>query len=491
MEAINAYLFDKKSGHDSPNGVWYKAESCGETFFLKKFKQPKYPMEGINNEVYFTKKRECDEWLKSKRKLIDALNELGNGTGNIISPRHVFRENKCFYQATYWIDVQTDSLDQIKKYSFEDKIMLLKTYSAALKKVHSKNIIHGDLKPDNILIGKSSLGKPVAKLIDFDDSYFSEEAPPPELTTVTDAYQSPELAAYKQGHTEYRSKLTCASDVFASGIIFHQFWCGDMPKYPGLSSGRFLYEAIAAAEEYKLNSDIPEWLQNLISAMLLPFPEDRPTMEEVHKAVSNQFFESKIIAKSADLTTLNKVLECIPKDLSLYTDESAAMIFEIYDKILKVRHKANQGVINALTKSLFEALKNLTVKNSAAAFNLADYSTIDKILSMLPSNFSAYTAESATKLQKVVGVINKNRNLTSQTEVDQLTRILYKAVKSLEKVTSSSQQELVPASMLPSGYSEIVSISNDKVCVCTTSGTKMTIPVSAAISLGLVTKKGG
>lgn len=168
--------------------------------------------------------------------------------------------------------------------------MLLKTYAAALKKVHSKEIIHGDLKPDNILIGKSASGKPVAKLIDFDDSYFSKQALPPELTVMTDAFQSPELAAYKFGNLEYREKLTCASDVFASGIIIHQFWCGDMPEYPGKKDGKFVYEAVAAGHKCTLHKSIPDWLQNLIQAMLRPLPEDRPTMEEVHIAISKQAF---------------------------------------------------------------------------------------------------------------------------------------------------------------------------------------------------------
>lgn len=361
METMHGYSFNKSDGHYSPNGVWYKATSNGSTFFLKKFQQPKFPKEGISPVLYALKKKECDEWLASKKKLIKALNELGNGTGNIVSPRDIFREKLCFYQTTYWIDFQTDSLEQIKSYSYDDKVMILKTYASALKKVHSKGIVHGDLKPDNILIGKSGSGKPVAKLIDFDDSYFSQKALPPELTVVTDAYQSPELAAYKRGHEEYREKMTCSSDVFASAIIFHQFWCGNMPMYSGYGNGRFLYEAISAGETYTLDSSIPDWLQNLLKAMLQPLPEKRPTMEEVHIAVTEQKYSSKTeeIEKKLDLSKIDIVLNAIPKDLSKYTEQSVTNLKKVIHIVENNSEMADQDEVDRLTKALFKAYKML------------------------------------------------------------------------------------------------------------------------------------
>lgn len=498
MEVTHGFQFDKADSHNSPNGTWYKAESGGKTYFLKKFSQPKYPKDGIDSKLYASKKKECDEWLAAKKKLIKALDELGNGTGNIISPREVFREKLCFYQATYWIDVQTDSLDKIKKYSYDDKIMLLKTYAAALKKVHSKEIIHGDLKPDNILIGKSASGKPVAKLIDFDDSYFSKQALAPELTVMTDAFQSPELAAYKFGNLEYREKLTCASDVFASGIIIHQFWCGDMPDYPGKKDGKFVYEAVAAGNKCTLDKSMPDWLQNLVQAMLSPLPEDRPTMEEVHVAVSEQKFGenkptpkpvSKPVDAKIDFTELDKVWACIPSDLSEYTTETVKTLNEICEKISRVRSTADQVTIDKCTKILKSALMNL--KKAEIVAPDADYSKIDKILAAIPKDLSEYTAESVSKLKKTIRFVDANRNLSSQGEVDKLTKILYATFKGLQLRSGDDDPTIPykPADPLPNKYSKVKILSADKVCAYTTSGSKMTIPMVTARSLGLVVSK--
>lgn len=489
MEVTHGYEYDKADGHNSSNGTWYRAEANGKKYFLKKFQNPKFPKEGINPELYKNKKQDCDDWLAAKKKLIKALDELGNGTGSIISPRDVFREKLCFYQVTYWIDVQTDSLDKIKKYSYDDKVMLLKTYAAALKKVHSKEIIHGDLKPENILIGKSASGKPVAKLIDFDDSYFSGQALSPDLTVVTDAYQSPELAAYKLGNLEYRARLTCASDVFASGIIFHQFWCGDMPEYPGKNDGKFVFEAVASGQECTLQSSLPDWLQSLIRAMLRPLPEDRPTMEEVHIAISEQNFDDTKSAAhpiKTDYTELDKMWAHIPKDLSLYTPDSVSILNEACEKIEKARDGADQATVDKCTKILYSALKNL--KKAEVVAPKADYSKIDKILSAIPKDLSGYTAETVAKLKKAVKLAESNHKLSSQSEVDKLTRVLYAAYKGL-KTAEQNDFSIKPADTLPKGYSKVKIISEDKVCVYTSTGSKMTIPRVAAQSMGLVVPK--
>lgn len=488
MENINGYHFEKSEGHNSPNGTWYKATFNGKQYFLKKFQQPKFPKDGINPEIYQAKKKECDEWIAAKRKLVAALNELGDGTGNIISPRDVFRENLCFYQATYWIDVQTDSLDQIRRYALENKIMLLKTYSAALKKVHSKEIIHGDLKPENVLIAKSASGKPVAKLIDFDDSYFSKQALSPELTIVTDAYQSPELAAYKRGHVEYRDKLTCASDVFASGIIFHQFWCGEMPAFPGRAEGKFLFEAVATGQNYQLDKSLPPWLRNLIRAMLLPMPEERPTMEQVHAAVTAQSFDGppdskpQAVRPGVNYSELDAVWARIPQDLTGYSSESAKALQETCDKIAAIRQKADQTTIDKCTRLLHSAIRNL---QKAASM---DYSKIDRILAAIPRDLSDYSSESANKLRQAVRLVEANRDLTSQDEVDKLTKVLYAAYKGLQAV----QQEtfsIQPARELPKGYTKVKILSETKVQVYRTDGSKMTIPRVVALSMKLVKER--
>lgn len=42
------------------------------------------------------KEHECTDWLEQKNKIIAALNEIGDGTGNIVSPREVSEKSYVF-----------------------------------------------------------------------------------------------------------------------------------------------------------------------------------------------------------------------------------------------------------------------------------------------------------------------------------------------------------------------------------------------------------
>lgn len=450
MENLHGFQFDKSEGHNSPNGTWYEAESDGRKYFLKKFQWPKYPKDGSSSSIFDTKKQECDNWLKQKNRIISALNEIGDGAGNIVSPRIVFREKLCFYQATYWINANVTSLDEIKRYSDDEKIMLLKTYSAALKKVHSKGIIHGDLKPENVMIGKSGSGKPVAKLIDFDDSYFSGEAFPPEQTVCTDAYQSPELAAYKQGHREYHSFLTCANDVFASAIIFHQFWTGKMPCFHGMSEGKFLYQAIAAGNEIVIDESIPQWLRELIIEMLNPLPENRPTMNQVHQCVSKGV--------------------CVSKKTPLKVKKSISVIKE-----------------TEMDELLNEESVSHTESTTHTTSSIMSKSLLSETYKRIPENLSVYTNESVRQLKKEIAFSKANEGIIDDAR---LAKRLNRMIEGLVLNTGEiSEFSIVPCSSLPLGYSRIEIISENKVQAFTSNGKKVTLPRQVALALKLVKLK--
>lgn len=430
MENIHGYQFDKSKVHNSPNGIWYEAESGGTKYFLKKFQWPKYPREGSNSDVYEMKKHECTDWLKQKNKIIAALNEIGDGTGNIVSPREVFREKLCFYQVTYWVEADAKSLDEIKKYSDDDKKRILKTYSSALKKVHSKRIVHGDLKPDNVIISRSASGKPVARIIDFDDSYFSEQAFPPDKTICTDAYQSPELAAYKSGHEEYRSLLTCANDVFASGIIFHQFWTGEMPKFEGRESGKFLFQAIAAGQSYEIDSSIPEWLKKLLIKMLDPLPENRPTMEIVHQWIST----------------------------------------------------GTEPIASKPTKKVSSVFK----KKASISSKEVPLSELDNLLMTIPKDLSVYTRDSLKRLEDEIEFVKRNRSVIDD---NRLIKRVKRVIDGLIESDGTEEFSIVPCETLPNKYEKVEVVSENKVVAYMEDNKKVTLPKPVALALKLVRRR--
>ncbi|MDD6825061.1 MAG: protein kinase [Oscillospiraceae bacterium] len=383
MSVIHGYEYDKSSAHNSPNGTWYKASYGGVNYFLKKFSWPKYPKEGCSESLYSEMKSDSENWLDQKIKIINALDEIGNGTGNIVSPREVFREKLSFYQTTYWVDSLVNSVEEMSRLDEDNKLMILQTFSSALSKVHNKNIVHGDLKPDNIIISKNSNNKYVAKIIDFDDSYFSGNVFSPQNTIVTDAYQSPELAAYKRGHMEYHDLIKCSSDVFAAGIIFHQFWCGCFPKYNGMEDGRFLFEAVSSDERYELG-EMPLWLNKLITMMLDADCSHRPSMDYVYNCIRNRkIFEesSKKCEVAADKSTVidsyveeSVITVKIPENLSCYS-------FQTVEKLRKEIKFAedNKTILDAdyLNKRIQKAVDNLELKNEENILYIVNSENLD------------------------------------------------------------------------------------------------------------------
>ena len=74
--------------------------------------------------------------------------------------------------------------------SVDVKKLLMQTAAGALFSVHNKHIIHSDLKLKNVLLVRNKTGNYVAKLIDFDSSYFIDKKPEEIIGTID--YYSPE-----------------------------------------------------------------------------------------------------------------------------------------------------------------------------------------------------------------------------------------------------------------------------------------------------------
>lgn len=383
IKNVRGYSFDTRKGNDSTNGIWYEAIKDGKKYFLKKFKEPRYPhIEGTDPDG--SKKAECNEWYTMRTRVLDALRQLGNGTGNCRFPIEFFREKASYYQVSLWVDIKKASVKDIARLSDSEKLFILKTYSSALSRVHRMNIVHGDIKPDNVLIDKSDSDRYVAKLIDFDDSFFSKEALIPERTKSTEYYKSPELAAYvvtdpkkdKKQYIELRERLTCAADVFASGLMFHEFWTGSMPKYNGLGTDKAFYRAVLSREEYEYESRIPDWLKALIDDMVQREPEKRPTMNEVFEAIKAQSYTKKnnwqskgggastvLEQPKVDFSKLRKLMVSIPDDLDfLEPDTVVKKINMICGYIKQNLSEMDQNQVDVLTVRLGDEIKSLKKK---------------------------------------------------------------------------------------------------------------------------------
>jgi len=107
-----------------------------------------------------------------------------------------------------------------KKYNLGAKISLLHQAAKGIDFAHSRDIVHGDLKPSNIMVDKSWS----VKIIDFGTAIIaSKDRGEWDARQLTPIYSSPEQL---RGH-EFGEK----SDVFSFGIICFELLTGQHPFY--------------------------------------------------------------------------------------------------------------------------------------------------------------------------------------------------------------------------------------------------------------------
>ena len=154
-----------------------------------------------------------------------------------------------------------DWMDELGKLGVGDALYVTLQCADALRHAHELNMIHRDIKPDNILVTKKGEVKVadfgLAKALDEDVSMTQSGT-----GLGTPLYMSPEQARNAK-HVDNRT------DIYALGCTLYHFVTGELPF-----KGDNTLELIMAKEEGKftparsLNRDVPERLDLMIDKMM-------------------------------------------------------------------------------------------------------------------------------------------------------------------------------------------------------------------------------
>lgn len=181
------------------------------------------------------------------------------------------------FAAIEFIDGQSVQkwLDHLGKFSIPDAVHVTLVCAEALKHAHAQNMVHRDIKPDNMLITK----KGVVKVADFGlAKAMDEDVSMTQSGTGlgTPLYMAPEQARNAK-HVDARS------DIYALGATLYHLLTGQLPF-----TGTTALELIMAKEKGQyprartLRTEIPERLDLVIDKMMMKDPNHRyKTCDEV------------------------------------------------------------------------------------------------------------------------------------------------------------------------------------------------------------------
>ena len=284
-EIINQYeLIRPFQNQNAGFSRWSIARKGNASFFIKEFMNPRYPDEDtLEEDLRIERIRECESFEAKKYELYRDINEASDG--NLVRIAEFFRVGSRYYMTTWWIESDGMGPDQIAGLPLKDKMLLCRTAAHSLAALHAKNIIHADIKDTNVIVHMSKGGKPVAKIIDFDACLYEYDLPEHEEDLEGDqVYLSPEACLFLCGE---EARLSCKMDVFAMGLLFHQYLTG---KLPWFDTDVYDYAHEAVLDDFVLKADAgaiqSPRLRAIIESMLLRDPERRASATEVYSRLT-------------------------------------------------------------------------------------------------------------------------------------------------------------------------------------------------------------
>ncbi len=157
-------------------------------------------------------------------------------------------------------------LDPGKKLTAEETIDVLTQICQGLQAAHSEDVVHRDLKPQNVLL---SAGNRV-RIVDFGLARSFENTGITHSGVIlgTPAYMAPEQALGQQGDAR--------SDIFSLGVIAFELLTGELPFPSHSLSESLLSRTRGRARPIEVaNPAIPAWLARIVMRCLERNPSDR------------------------------------------------------------------------------------------------------------------------------------------------------------------------------------------------------------------------
>ena len=146
------------------------------------------------------------------------------------------------------VSVATDSEKHYAILPLQVRRRLLACVALGLKVMHDRNIIHGDIKPANLICYKVEDGNTCVKICDFGISInYNPFSPfdPERVSACTSGYKAPEIML--------KLPFDFKADIWSLGCIMFEFLNGEqyIPTYD--KEGKFPCDVLSVGGRYKIN----------------------------------------------------------------------------------------------------------------------------------------------------------------------------------------------------------------------------------------------
>ncbi len=221
----------------------------------------KIPSIDLRDDPAYLKRFMMEEWVARRIESPHVLKSCLNS-----------RRRNYLYVVTEFIDGQTLTqwmIDHPKPH-LETVRGIIEQIAAGLRAFHRKEMLHQDLRPDNIMIDKTG----TAKIIDFGSTKITgvaEIAPSTgrEVILGTLQYTAPEYFLGESGSSR--------SDMFSLGVITYQMLTGKLPYGTQIAKARTRSQFNRLRYNSALDDfgEIPAWIDGALRTAVHPDPYKR------------------------------------------------------------------------------------------------------------------------------------------------------------------------------------------------------------------------
>jgi serine/threonine protein kinase len=298
----------------------------------------------------------------SFQREMDALLHLRDNSGHphICGLKENFEEGEYFYLVLDLVSggEMFDHLCEKGAYSEADAARLVREVASALAFLHGIGIVHGDMKPENLMLSSSNSSDAVIKIVDFGCAQVMIEDGPLANKNVTraasntPAYSPPEILEKKKMNS--KDSIDASFDMWALGVIVYIMLTGVHPfdLHGNASEAEIAYHITSRQKPPLKNSPITAHLSpNAIEVIEKLIDWDPSKRLTAYELLENPWVRGE--------TALKKKMADSDKKLSLYRAFNTKLEAKVFADMISWNESEDSNDVAKRTSLIERAFHNL------------------------------------------------------------------------------------------------------------------------------------